>query len=477
MRLDEQLLKKAIPDASILHSVFPEDPTFSIDSRTVKKGDIFIALKGAIHDGHEFLQEALEKGAAGLFIAEDKQALLKSINRTLLKNKLVIVVKDVLSALFALVNVWRAQFDYPVVAITGSIGKTSTKEIIGTILNMHAPDCYLISHANQNTKLGLALNILRMRHHHKAAVFEVGVSKRGEMAERAALLKPTIALITGIGHSHMEGLGSLTDIAFEKRDIFKYFTESNIGIINGDLSILSQVAYKHPVVKFGSKTSNQIQIRKMHAGDNQITFVLKIYKTKHNITLNHTHHGMVYNATAAATVAYLLDVPTQTIIKGIQTPVNVSGRFEQRFLPAKKGFIINDCYNANPESMKSSLLAFHALRTKAQKILVLGDMLELGVNSPFWHRQLGRFLRKVSSLQHVILVGNLVKWTKKTLPIGLTWDTVSSWKEAADLLNKKLSQYSEKDELAILVKGSRGVELDKLVEALAQKTKQKEHSN
>ena len=294
------------------------------------------------------------------------------------------------------------------------------------------------------------------------------------MAERAALLKPTIALVTGIGHSHMEGLGSLTDIACEKRDIFKYFTESSVGIVNGDLPILSQVAYKHPVVKFGTKTSNQIQIRKMHVGDNQITFVLKIYKDKQSITLSHTHHGMVYNATAAATLAYLLDIPIKTIIDGIQIPVNVAGRFERRFLPAKKGFIINDCYGANPESTKSSLLAFNALTTKAKKILVFGDMLELGANSPFWHRQLGRFLRKISSLQHVILVGKLVNWTKRTLPINLTSDIVPSWKEAVDLLNKRLTHHSESDELAILVKGSRGVELDRLVEALSYSTKQKE---
>jgi len=206
MRLDEQLLKRAIPDASILYSTFPGDFQFSIDSRTLNKGDIFVALKGSTYDGHDFIQDVLDKGAAGLFIDVDKQDLLKKINVSKLKNILVVVVSDVLNALYSLAKAWRSQFDYPVVAITGSIGKTSTKEIVKTVLDLHDEGKYLASHGNQNTQLGLALNILRMRSKHKAAVFEVGVARRCQMAQRSALLKPTIALITGIGHSHMEGL-------------------------------------------------------------------------------------------------------------------------------------------------------------------------------------------------------------------------------------------------------------------------------
>jgi UDP-N-acetylmuramoyl-tripeptide--D-alanyl-D-alanine ligase len=470
MRLDEQFVKKTILDASVLYNTFPKDPFFSIDSRTLEKGEIFIALQGVHYDGHEFIKEALDKGAAGLIVATNKQHLLKQYEKVLI-DKIVIVVKDPLKALFSLAAAWRSQYDCPVVAITGSVGKTSTKEKIRTILNLHADD-YFVSYGNQNTNIGLALNMLRIRSHHRAAIFEVGVSRRGEMAERAALLKPTIALILNAGHSHMEGLGSVMGIALEKRDIFKCFTESNIGIINGDQSPLSQVSYQHPVVKFGSKTSNQIQVRKIRLDNNRVTFILKVYKTKYSIVLDNTHLGMAYNVAAAAAVTYLLDIPVATIIKGIQEPVAVAGRFEQLFLPAGKGMIINDCYNANPESMKVSLLAFQNLDTKAQKIVVLGDMLELGVNSPFWHRQLGRFLRKVPSLNHVILVGNLVKWTKKTLPLSLSVDLVSSWEEAVNIIKKKLSTES-----VVLVKGSRAVGLDNLVTSLAQSDRQKQVGN
>ena len=468
MRLDEQFVKKTIPDASILYNEFPVECRFSIDSRTLKKGEIFVAIKGNCYDGHEFIDQVLEKGAVGLIISKKNQNLLSKIKKTTLNNKLIVVVNDTLDALYSLARAWRAQFDYPVVAITGSVGKTSTKEMVATILKLHGSDTYMVSHANQNTQIGLALNILRMRPSHKAAVFEVGVSKRGEMGERAALLKPTTALITNVGHSHMEGLGSVQDIALEKRDLFKYFTESNIGIINGDQSILATVSYKHPVVKYGSKTCNQIQIRKIHNGDNFINFILKVYKTKCSVTIKHTHHGIVFNAAAAAAVCYLLNVPISTICKGIEAYEPYEGRFEQRFIPAGKGIIINDCYNANPESMKASLLAFEAMNTNGPKVLVLGDMLELGVNSPFWHRQLGRFLRKVPSLTRVVLVGELVKWTKKTLPMRLKANIVATWKDAVPVLKDTCNK-----DTVILVKGSRAMGLDNIVHTFTKKEKQK----
>ena len=141
-------------------------------------------------------------------------------------------------------------------------------------------------------------------------------------------------------------------------------------------------------------------------------------------------------------------------------PVVIAGRFEQRKLSHVQGFMINDCYNANPESMKAALLAFQRIETKAKKIAVLGDMLELGVNSPFWHRQIGRFLRKVPSLKQVILVGNLVQWTKKTIPAGVPVTIVDSWQEAVKHLREQLAH----EESAILVKGSRAMGLNNLVD-------------
>lgn len=457
MQFDLQFIKNILPNASIPYATVPEDISFSIDTRSLQVGQVFLAVDGARVDGHDYVLEALKKGAAGLLINAHKKQVLKDIPAALLQDKLVVVVEDTLVAFTQLATAWRKQFSYPVVGITGSVGKTSTREILKTIFETNGMKC-LTTQGNENTRLGVALNIFKMRAHHDVAIFELGISKRGEMAELVRIAKPTTALITNIGHAHMEGLGSLSDIAVEKRDIFKCFDESSIGIINGDQAILTHVGYAHPVIKFGSKTVNQIQARKIQITPDGVSFVLKIYKEKYTIVLPQPHEGIVFNTLAAVSVANLLNVPVAKIIEGIQKPMHVAGRYEQKALAGKKGTIIHDCYNANPESMKAALLAFQKIDTKAQKIAILGDMLELGVNAPFWHRQLGRFLRKVPSLHHVILVGDMVQWTKKTLSVTVSVEHVPSWKEAVERLQLKLDQES-----VVLVKGSRGIALDNLV--------------
>lgn len=461
MRFDQVFLKGVIPDIEIISEIFPQEISFAVDSRQVKAGDVFVALSGAKTDGHNFIGDALENGAAGLLIASTKKHLLEPY-KAQLKNALVMAVENPTTALLKLATAWRAQFSYHVVGITGSVGKTSTKEIIRTILKGSGIEC-VATVSSQNTRIGIAINIFKMRSHHKVAIFEMGISRRGEMMELVRLVRPTTAIITGIGHAHMEGLGSLSDIAVEKRDIFKFFTEQSIGIINGDQTILSNVAYTHPVIKFGSKTTNQVQARKVNINGQSTTFVLKLYKEKHRITIAHAHEGSVFNALAATAVCYLLQVPSAAIIKGLQVSTQVTGRFESRPLTHFQGSLIHDCFNANPESMKAALLAFQKIETGAQKIAVLGDMLELGINAPFWHRQLGRFLRKVPSLNHLILVGDMTKWTQKTVPVTVSVDWVATWQEAAAKLESHLQK-----ETVVLVKGSRGVALDKLVDTFTQ---------
>lgn len=462
MRLDEHFFKNALQEVAIVQNNFPEDMSFCIDTRKLEKGDIFVALTGAVQDGHEFIEDAVKKGAAGLIIAQAKKNCLKTISEKILSALLVVIVPDTRVALIRLAAAWRSEFKYPVVCITGSVGKTSTKETLCNIFDVYGKH-YVASAGNHNTVLGLALSILHMRPEHEMAIFELGINKRGEMKELVALAKPTIALITCIGHAHMEGLGSICDIAAEKRDIFSLFKEDNIGIINGDQPLLAHVSYSHPVVKFGSKTTNQIQARKVQQGSDCVSFILKLYGRKFKILLKTNHNGAVYNTLAAVALAHLLKIPTETIITAIQMPLVVAGRFEHRSLKAGNGIMINDCYNASPESMKAALLALQKIETPAQKIAILGDMGELGINSPFWHRQLGRFLRKVPSLGRVILVGSLVEWTKKTIPVNLPIDHVANWQEAVKLLETRPPNDS-----LILVKGSRAMGLDNLVTTLTK---------
>jgi len=463
MSFNEHFLRRVVPKVSILMDTFPEDARFSIDSRNLQPGDLFVALKGEHVDGHNFIAEALNKGAVGLIISADRQDVLKKIEPRQIKNKLVLAVPDTFEFIYQIAAAWRTQFACPVLAITGSVGKTSTKQMIASIMNSHKKNC-LAAQENQNTKIGVALNMLRMRKNHDCAIFEVGISQRGEMGEIANMLRPTIGLITYVGHCHMEGLGSVTDIAAEKRALFKYFTSENIGIINGDQAQLCNVSYQHPVVKFGFKSTNQIQARKVSLHEDHIDCVIKLYKDKYPIAIPQIHPAALMNALAAAAASYILGASNENIINTIKHPITISGRFEQRSLKNKqRGSIINDAYNANPESMKAALATFSKIKTNAKKIVIIGDMLELGANSAFWHRQLGRVLRKMSATHDIILVGEHIQSAKKSLPVGAHVDTLSSWQEVIPVVERKIKE--NKDNL-ILIKGSHGTGLHHLADAL-----------
>jgi len=459
---DKRFVLSTLPDAKILHDAFPHDSSFSIDSRTLKMGDIFVALAGLHVDGHEFVKQALENGAAGVIINRDRSDVLEDCPRALLQKKLVICVHDTYRALYALAAAWRAQFQYPVVGITGSIGKTSTKEMLAHIVALTGKP-YVATYGNYSSLLGLALSMLRMRAEHRVGIFEVGISKRGEMVQAVDMLKPTIAAITFIGHSHSEGLGTLSDICIEKRQIFRHFKPDSIGVINGDQAVLSQVGFTHPVLKFGSKSTNQIQARKIRTANDHTDFILKIYKKKYAVRLNNPHDGAIYHALGAAALGVLLGIDDQLIVQGIGSAAAVDGRFQQLPLVAGNGVIIHDAYNASPESVKAALLAVENIKTDAYKVAVLGDMLELGVDSLFWHRQIGRFLRKAPSIQEVILVGTLMREAQQLMPVGVKCTMVDTVEQALQEIKNM------KRELLVLVKASRGIALDRIVDNLVQK--------
>jgi len=450
MHFDKTFIMSVLPKSELIYDAFVDDVNFAIDSRTLKNGEAFIAIVGKNTDGHNYLSQALENGACGLVIS--KKESLKSIDKNRLKDKFVLLVEDTVEALKKLATAWRVQFNYPVIGITGSVGKTTTRQILGNILKLNGANV-LVTQGNQNSVIGLPLNILRMRKEHEIAVFELGINQRGEMAQLVEMAKPTIAVITAIGHSHMEGLGSISDVSIEKREIFKLFKENNIGVINGDQIQLATIGYSHPVIKFGSKITNQIQARKIKIIGSEINFVLKIYKSKYNIVLINNHIGYINNCMAAIAVGCLLNIPNDIMIKAISIPIVEKGRFQFQKIVNGSGQIIDDCYNASPESMKAALLTFEKIETKAKKVAILGDMLELGNDSSFWHRQIGRFIRKVPSLNHLILVGNMVKFVKTTLPVGVSVEVVPSWSEALTALENRMAN---KEEYLVLVKGSTG---------------------
>ncbi len=461
MHINHAFIQSTLIDLISVGLPFPQDAHFCFDSRSIQKGDVFVALTGNKVDGHSFIKDVISKGAAGIIISMQHKHISDSLTLAEKNNLFIGLVTDPYLALLTLAEAWREQIECPIVGITGSVGKTSTREMLVDIVKLTGMN-YKASLGNNNTALSVSQTILDIRKEHEIAILEMGVSKRGEMLRMAQIVKPTTAVITTIGNSHSEGIGSIYDIAIEKRALFSQFKSHNIGIINGDIPLLASTAYSHPVLKFGCKTTNQIQARKIQTHGFNTSFLLKLYKEKHAVTLTSNHSGRVNNALAAAAVACQLGIKSSLIVQGLQESVSVSSRFKQVENKKFLGTIIDDAYNASPESMRAALLAFEKIESKGYKIAILGDMLELGVKSPFWHRQLGRFLRKTPSLTHVLLVGEQVAWTKKTAPAGLIIDHVSDWQKALDKIKTNIDGH----ESTILVKGSYGTLLHKLVTEL-----------
>jgi len=457
MMFGAPFIKSVLTEATISGTCPEEIPGCSLHSRDIHPGELFVALKGVRVDGHDFIGEVLLSGACGAIISQSRADLVDEF-----KGSFFIIVPDPQDAFIALAKAWRSRFTKPVVGITGSVGKTSTKEILAQLLQEGGLSV-CVSQGNHNTILGAALTIVRWREHHDVFICEMGISKPGEMAVLADLIRPTVGIITAVGHSHMEGLGTLADIAREKRDIFKYFQEEQVGIINGDIPALASVSYSHPVIKYGSKTSNHVQARKVVISGLSAHLVLKLYGQRFDLTLDTIHEGRIMNSLAALSAAQLLGVSTDILLKRIQEPFIISGRFQPFILAQQQGLLIHDSYNASPESMRAALHAFEKVISETPKIAVLGDMLELGVNSNFWHRQLGRLLSKSPSIKRVILVGTLTKLTRDTLPAGVVCDQVDTWQEAVPLVRQNFPA-------TFLIKGSFGTGLHNLVREVTQTT-------
>ena len=441
MFFNNDFIKKIIPEV-IVSGLVSKIPEVAVDSRICKKGDIFFALKGKEKNGHDFALEAIANGADVVVIDQEHSHLEKSFTAA---EVVVIIVPDTYLALVSLAKAWRQQFDIKFVGITGSVGKTTTKEILASICRLNKFNC-LVSSGNYNTEVGLAITLFKLRLEHQLAILEMGISQRGEMAKLVDLVNPDIAAITALAHSHVAGLGSITDISIEKRTIFSNFKPDNIGIVNGDHPLLGSTGYTHPVVRFGSKTTNQIQARKVRVDSYGAKFLIKLYKNKYDIFIKHGNLATINNAIAAASVAKVLGIPDKIIIEALNTEFEIKGRFQFKEIP--KGLLIDDCYNANPESMKNALLAFEAIKTSDRKIAILGDMNELGIDSPYWHRQVGRVLRKTSSIDKIFLVGNMIKHAQETMPLSQEFVCLEKWQDVLRELEK------EDKSVLLLIKGS-----------------------
>lgn len=459
---NEKFVTSVIPDAVVIGKIPSVIGQWVIDSRKVVLGAAFVALKGSVTDGHLFIADAITRGATVILMDHAQLSCLDELSAEVRGRVTFILVPSAEEAFIKFAAAWRAKFNIPVVGVTGSMGKTTTKELIASMIRLHGESC-LVSSGNYNTPLGAAMTLMGLCTEHHCAVLEMGISQRGEMARLADLIRPNFGVITTIAHQHLDGLESLQGVAREKRAIFTHFGPDFIGIINGDIPLLSGVSYAHPVVRFGCKLTNQVQARRVSVDGARLTCVLRLYGERHQINLLTPHKGFLTCALASAAVAHFLGVPSSCIIEAIQTMAPINGRFNA--VPSKRFVgctVIDDAYNASPESLREALLTFERLDVPGKKIAVIGDMLGLGDQGAFWHRQIGRFLRKAPHVDHVILVGEQIRVVEKTMPRWVTYQMVTSWKEALVALECLF----EKEVGTVLVKGSHDVGLHHLVTEL-----------
>ena len=361
-----------------------EVENFSKDTRTIQKGDIYIGIKGEKFDGSNFWNQALDIGATAVLISNIQ---ISKEEKEKYKDKTIIQVEDTLEALYEIAKYKRSLYNIPVIAVTGSVGKTSTKDIIASVVSQKYKT--LKTEGNNNNNIGLPLTILKLKDH-EALVVEMGMNHFGEISLLTNIAKPTLAVITNIGTSHIGNLGSRENILKAKLEILEGMKIPRV-IINNDNDLLhkwyEENKEKIEIHTYGINNSSDIIAEKIELGEEKSKFVAKTSSEKVNIDVPVGGEHFVYNALCGFMVGKILGLSSKEIQNGISKFELTKKRMDIRVL--KNGAtLINDSYNASYESMKASL-KYLSSRTDFRKIAVLGDMLELGDFSKELHEKVG----------------------------------------------------------------------------------------
>lgn len=362
-----------------------ECENFSKDTRTIQKGDIYLGIKGEKFDGNAFWKKALDNGADAVIIQDIEVTEEEKVKYS---NKTIILVQDTLKALYEIAKYKRSLYDIPVVAITGSVGKTSTKDMIASVVNTKFKT--LKTEGNNNNNIGLPFTILRLKDH-EAMVVEMGMNHFGEISLLTDIAKPTLAVITNIGTSHIGNLGSRENILKAKLEILEGMKIPRV-IINNDNDLLHDWYEKNKdeieIHTIGIENNSELMAKEIELGEESSKFkaISNEDKTEIQVPVAGTH--FVYNALCAMEVGRVLGIATNQIQDGIAKFELTKKRMDIRKLE-NGAIIINDAYNASYESMRASI-EFLANHTGTRKIAVLGDMFELGEYSEELHRNVGK---------------------------------------------------------------------------------------
>ena len=421
----------------------------STDTRAVASGQLFIALRGERFDAHDFLEPALAAGAAALLVADAGRVPAGAS---------AVVVDDTRLALGRLAAAWRRQFSLPVIAVTGSNGKTTTKEMIAAILKAAFGDAVLATRGNFNNDIGLPLTLLGLDATHRAAVIEMGMNHPGEIGYLTRIGAPTVALVTNAQRAHLEGMGDLDEVAREKGTIFAGLPADGVAVINADdayAGFWREQVGSQPVRSFGIDQPADVRATLRQHGL-ESALVLQAAEGEIEFTLAIPGRHNARNALAAAAACLAAGLPLSAVAAGLAAFAGVKGRLQRR--SGRNGAqILDDTYNANPDSVRAGIDVLAA--TVGRKVLVLGDMGEIGEASGQSHDEIGGYA-KSQGIDRLFALGDASQQAVRNFGEGARhFCNVDKLIVAVD---KELGP-----ETTVLVKGSRFMKMERVADALA----------
>ncbi len=423
----------------------------STDSRQLAAGELFLALSGEHFDGHDYLPAAAQAGARAAIVAHAVAgAPLPQI-----------VLGDTRLALQRIAAVWRGLFRVPVIAITGSNGKTTTKEMVSAILAAWVgADRRLATRGNFNNEIGLPLTLLRLRPEHRVAVLELGMNHPGEIALLAAIARPTVALVNNAQREHQEFMNTVEAVARENGAVLQALPEDGVAVFPADephAALWQELAGSRVVRRFGFDASAQVHASQIHAGVDHTEFRLHLGQESAQVMLHAPGRHNLHNALAAATCAAAVGAPMDTIVAGLTAFAPVGGRMHPQ--PLADGFqLIDDTYNANPDSVRAAIDVLAAL--DGRRILVLGDMAEVGDQGPAMHAEVGAYARQ-RGVDVLLTLGPAARQAAAAFGAGA---------QGFDTLDALLPSLLAARPGHILVKGSRSMRMERVVHALQADT-------
>ena len=424
------------------------------DSRNVTEGCLFLPLQGERFDGHGFINNALEDGAAGCLTARERDSYVPG--------KFYVKVRNTQRALRDLACYYRNLFDIPFIAVTGSVGKTTTKDMVAAVLSRSFS--VLKTEGNFNNDIGLPLTVLRLERSHQICVLEMGMDHAGEIDFLGEIVKPDVAIISNIGDAHIENLGSREAIFSAKCEIFPHLKQDGLAVLCGDDEMLITLKdrLEQKTVFVGEGEGLDYLASDLRSEDSALRCMVRTPRSQFDAKIPALGNHMIYPTLMAVAVAEHMGMTPDQIVQGIQD-----------FLPTKMRMnlircsgdivILNDAYNANPQSMRAAAAVLGSA-TDRRRVAVVGDMKELGPNSQLFHEAVGGYFAE-AGIDRLIAIGDLARYMAKgAQDAGLdNASYYSTMEEAGDALRREL-----RPGVTILVKASRSMQFERIVDFLQE---------